>query len=473
MRVMRVFVQIDANAGKTPAIILPQSLARRMAIATNVPLRVSFGSRQAAAAVIIGSGSASLIRLNPPLAQALCLPGPRLARILYFRDEHRLDLGPILGVLVSRAHANEPARPFGHFTPFFLELIASGARHGMLVYAFTAEDVAADRSTICGWIYRHNAFHRARLPLPHAVYNRLSSRLSEGTTASQQLLLQLRNAGVAIFNERFLDKWTVHRQLATVPELAASLPDTRLYQGPATVKELLDRYGLVYLKPTNGSLGHGIYRIRKEKRRFVVWYTTLSGTIRRVFSRWTQAAQFLALRLGKRPYLVQQGLLLLTYQKAPVDFRVLVQKGRTGAWGITSVVARTGPAGGIVTNLARGGASLPAAQALAQALPRSAPRPSLSALRQKALLVAKCIEQTIPGHFAELGIDLAVDRQGKIWVIEANAKPSKIEERAEELRLPATLPRPRPSALHLADYAWYVYRQQVTRSEQAWPPGAR
>ncbi|WP_218185334.1 YheC/YheD family protein, partial [Calditerricola satsumensis] len=114
-----------------------------------------------------------------------------------------------------------------------------------------------------------------------------------------------------------------------------------------------------------------------------------------------------------------------------------------------------------------------AAQALAQAMPRSAPRPSLSALRQKALLVAKCIEQTIPGHFAELGIDLAVDRQGKIWVIEANAKPSKIEERAEELRLPATLPRPRPSALHLADYAWYVYRQQVTRSEPAWPPGAR
>ncbi|MFO7247249.1 MAG: YheC/YheD family protein [Bacillota bacterium] len=473
MLVMRVFIQIDADTGKPPTIIFPQSLAKRMALSTSLPLRVSFGSRQAAAAVAIGGSSTALIRLNQPLAQTLCLPGPRLAHIVYFRDEHRLDLGPILGVLVSRAYENEPARPFGHFTPFFLELIASGARHGMLVYAFTAEDVATNPSTICGWIYRHNAFHRVHLPLPHAVYNRLSSRLSEGTAASQKLLLQLRNGGVAIFNERFLDKWTVHRKLAAVPELAPHLPDTRFYQGPATVKELLDRYGLVYLKPSNGSLGRGIYRISKERRRFVVSYTTLSGTIRRVFSRWAQAAQFLVPRLGKRPYLVQQGLLFLTYQQAPVDFRVLVQKGRTGAWGVTSIVARTGPAGGIVTNLARGGASLPAAQALTQALPLSAPRPSLTALRQKALLVAKSIEQTIPGHFAELGIDLAVDVHGKIWVIEANAKPSKTEERPDEPGSPAALPRPRPSALRLADYAWYVYRQQITRSEPTWPPGLR
>ena len=48
-----------------------------------------------------------------------------------------------------------------------------------------------------------------------------------------------------------------------------------------------------------------------------------------------------------------------------------------------------------------------------------------SRLQQAALLIAKGIETHIPAHFGELGIDLAIDASGRVWLLEVNSKPSK------------------------------------------------
>ncbi len=46
-------------------------------------------------------------------------------------------------------------------------------------------------------------------------------------------------------------------------------------------------------------------------------------------------------------------------------------------------------------------------------------------LRRAALEIASGIEKYVDGHFAELGVDLAIDRSGRIWLLEVNSKPSK------------------------------------------------
>ena len=55
---------------------------------------------------------------------------------------------------------------------------------------------------------------------------------------------------------------------------------------------------------------------------------------------------------------------------------------------------------------------------------------------------------------AELGIDLAIDVHGKIWLIEINSKPSKTDD---------TVINPnshfRPSVLRLIDYVLYLSQQ--------------
>ncbi|MCK9911902.1 YheC/YheD family protein, partial [Microbacteriaceae bacterium K1510] len=83
---------------------------------------------------------------------------------------------------------------------------------------------------------------------------------------------------------------------------------------------------------------------------------------------------------------------LIGLNKNPADFRVLVQKNGTGNWGVTSLVARLGQ-NNVVSNIARGGSMLSAAQALQLCGPwHTAQKPAEAALRHVALQVARMLE---------------------------------------------------------------------------------
>ncbi len=108
-------------------------------------------------------------------------------------------------------------------------------------------------------------------------------------------------------------------------------------------------------------------------------------------------------------YQIQQGLPLIDHGKRPVDFRALVQKNKKGVWSVTSIVARIAGGSHFVSNLARGGSLSTVKEAVAKT--------SLSSFSQEQRLssiedsrTCDCIrcEQSIPAHFGELGIDLAL-----------------------------------------------------------------
>src|SRR5690606_2354057 len=128
----------------------------------------------------------------------------------------------------------------------------------------------------------------------------------------------------------------------------------------------------------------------------------------------------------KKRYQIQQGIRLLAVGGRPADFRALVQRNGKGEWALISVVARIAGRNQFVSNVARGGTMMQAKPALAKSnLSTGTQRLALAGLRRTALDIAKGIERQIHGHFAELGIDLAVDIHGKVWLIEVNSKPSK------------------------------------------------
>jgi hypothetical protein len=73
-----------------------------------------------------------------------------------------------------------------------------------------------------------------------------------------------------------------------------------------------------------------------------------------------------------------------------------------------------------------------------------------SKLHHAALQLAKGIETQIPSHFAELGIDLAADKSGKVWLIEINSKPSKDDN------TPLVEDKIRPSVIKVVQYAQFL-----------------
>ncbi|WP_313781775.1 YheC/YheD family protein [Paenibacillus larvae] len=219
------------------------------------------------------------------------------------------------------------------------------------------------------------------------------------------------------------------------------------------LKTMSSRHSILFLKPVTGSLGKGIIRIKREDSGvYSCSFSSLSGTRKQTFSRLSKLFNRISGKLKTQNYQIQQGIHLATVHRKPLDFRALVQRDSQGEWSITSVVARVAKEQHFVSNVAQGGSLSKVSEALERSSLSPDHRAELPAkMRRAALDIAKGIETFIPAHFAELGVDLAVDQWGKIWLLEVNSKPSK----NDNTPLDGTV-RIRPSVRKTVQYARFL-----------------
>ncbi|SFF98612.1 YheC/D like ATP-grasp [Planifilum fulgidum] len=431
-------------------MVMSRSLAEKLHLA-HFPVWVKFGSKVAKGWIAVHSAKSSLIRISSKLARSLRLPDHLSLCASYDPQSHCLRIGPFLGILINtQATPNQPI--FGAMTRFLEECALTGQERGVCVAVFTPEQIMAENGTTKGWLFQSRKWQLRELPFPDVLYNRITSRRIERRPRLQNILRFLRmQHGVCVFNKTFLDKRQVHETLMRDPRMQNMLPETHPYH-PHRIRPMLNRHGILYLKPTNGSLGSGIIRLIKTGRYIVCQYATANGTTTRVYRKVDTAITHLNRRVKGSSYLIQQGLHLVTSRGRPVDFRVLVQKNLHGNWAITSVVGRIANDQHIVSNLARGGTVRKASDVLAELDPHQS-KPSISKIRSTALEVANTFEELVDGHYAELGIDLAVDKSGKIWLLEINSKPSKTDDTVINPSLTT-----RPSVIRLIEYTLYLTR---------------
>jgi glutathione synthase/RimK-type ligase-like ATP-grasp enzyme len=457
MGIARCEIQVvpDHTFPQSINMVMSRTLAEKLHL-SQFPVWIKFGSRVAKGWIAIHSAKSPLIRISSQLARSLKLPDHLSICASYDSQSHCLRIGPLLGILINtQTTMNQPV--FGAMTRFLEECSLTGQERGVCVAVFTPEQMMAEGGTSKGWLYHNSKWRSRELPFPDVLYNRITSRRIERKPRLQSILRFLRmHHGVYVFNTTFLDKRQVHETLMRDPRMQHMLPETHPYH-PNRIRTMLSRHGTLYLKPTNGSLGSGIIRLIKTGRFIVCQYATANGTTTRVYRKIEKAISHLNRRVKGSSYLVQQGLHLVTSRGRPVDFRVLVQKNLHGNWAITSVVGRIANDQHIVSNLARGGTVRKASDVIEELDPHQS-RPSISKIRSTALDVANAFEELVDGHYAELGIDLAVDKAGKVWLLEINSKPSKTDDTVINPSL-AT----RPSVIRLIDYTLYLTRFAQTR----------
>ncbi|KQL48342.1 hypothetical protein AN963_00525 [Brevibacillus choshinensis] len=433
-------------------LYLPQAHMRKWYLSTTT-LTVQFGSKQVRARVSsIDRNGGTLIR--PSIAQALHLPTgiPLLAS--YQANQQSLVFGPFLGILVSTYNSQFPQSPFGPLTPFFNESADICHKRGGIICVFRLQDVNWEAGIVRGLVRKGGVWRQKVLPLPQCIYNRLVSRQRERSEQMANWVQRCKDANIPFFNEQFLNKWHVHAALENQEAAEAYLPKMVRYHSQDDLKSMLASHRMVYAKPANGSMGRGIIRLRRTDTGYQL---ARPGGLNKTFSSIQTLHQYLSKQTKNKPYLLQQGLALIGIQNRPTDFRVLVQKDRKGEWSVTSMVARLGQ-NRIVSNISRGGSMLPPLQALRLCGPwASSFRPTPQTLRAVALKLSVLLEEALPGHYAEFGVDLGVDVRGHVWLLEVNSKPSKT---ANTVPLPEGVEEPhrraRPSVVRMLEYAAYV-----------------
>ncbi|MGN7470793.1 YheC/YheD family endospore coat-associated protein [Brevibacillus sp. SAFN-007a] len=433
-------------------LYLPQAQMRKWNLASPTAT-VQFGSKTVRARISgIDRSGQTLIR--PALAGSLRLPTGVPLLLRYNADQQTLVFGPYVGILVSSYHAQMTQSPFGPLSSFFNEIADLCRKRGGIICAFRLQDVNWDAGIVRGLVRRGGVWRQKVLPLPQCIYNRLVSRQRERSEQMTEWLQRCKEANIPFFNERFLNKWHVHSALQNQESAAAHLPATVRYQSQEDLRMMLSTYRTVYAKPANGSMGRGIIRLRRTQEGYQL---ARPGGFGKTFSSITGLQQYLRKQTKGKPYLLQQGLPLIGMHGRPTDFRVLVQKNRAGEWAVTSMVARLG-LNRIVSNISRGGQMMTPLQALRVCGPwAGSARPSPATLKEVALKLSILLEEALPGHYAEFGVDLGVDVRGQVWLLEVNSKPSKT---ANTIPLPEGVEEPprraRPSVVRMLEYSSYL-----------------
>lgn len=424
MAKIKTIVQVQGSGTfDTDTVVLGETFVRRLKVPTGQSITLKFGALRHGVRLASASQSAA-IRLSEPLATRLGVQHGAQLALQYKSGSRSLTAGPVIGVLMSRA-SSDPDRPFGDSTAFCRELTDACHQAGGLVYFFTPDGIGSG-GTVSGWTYA-GRWRRGTYPTPDIVYNRLTTRKLENKPSVQHFFREVKSRyGGHVFNERYLDKTEVFQSLRGDPALSRVLPESHAFTGVEQLKSMLTRHQNVYLKPITGSLGNGIIHVVRENAGVACHFSAVNGTVRRVYPSLAKAYSAISARVRGRKYQIQQGIRLITVGGRPLDFRALVQRNGQGVWTVTSIVGRIAGSNQFVSNVARGGSMMPARQALQKSsLTAGTQRTAQLGLRKAALDIAKGIENRVKGHFAELGIDLAVDSGGRVWLIEVNSKPSK------------------------------------------------
>jgi hypothetical protein len=332
----------------------------------------------------------------------------------------------IVGVMVNQIRADEG--PIEN-DDFFRRLSQQGLRHGLSVVLFSPRDSAAERNVLPGYMLNNGTWTCGRFDLPDILYDRFFYR-HRSELALVRTFLQAASACKPHqrLSAELPGKWTVYRALRRDDSLRRLLPDTAIFTASEDLDRLLDRHaGRLVLKPAAGMQGRGVIsliRVRQDGEIAVSGRSRSNLPLSLRFGETEDCRRWISRFTNNRAYLTQPLLDLHDPDDRPFDIRTLVQKDGGGRWRITGSAVRSGASGSLTSNLHGGGKAADAHPFLAGLFGRDRAGELLRQTASAGLRIAELLEQSF-GRFAELGLDFGIDAAGKLWFLEANAKPGR------------------------------------------------
>ncbi|MEF3306502.1 YheC/YheD family endospore coat-associated protein [Paenibacillus sp. GYB003] len=349
---------------------------------------------------------------------------------------------------------------------FFRRLSSVGEKLGLTVFVFSPHRIDWQRERVVGYAYSATAgrWQKKWFPLPDAVYDRCFYSTPQSFAAFRKPLLRLANTpGVRFLGYGLKGKWNVHQMLMRDERLRPHIPKTELLEGADDIERWLEEEGELFLKPHGGSHGRGVLHIAASPRGYVaIGRTYRNEQVRYSFRSLPKLLEWTAKFTAGRKYLIQRFLRLTADDGTAFDIRALVQKNGKGRWSLTGIAVRQGAPGSVTSNL-HGGGHAEEAEPFLRKLYGKAAADILQTVRDIALRVPEVLE-THHGRLAELGVDIGVDAEGRVWVLEANSKPGRSSF--------AALPDKQASRDAIVNPLLYAKYLLDTRGPYAAPPGS-
>ena len=340
--------------------------------------------------------------------------------------------------------------------PFFRRVLQEAERMNIEGYLFTPEDVDDGKRRIYAHVYEEGRGWRRRwVPFPDVVFDRCRY---QNTPRFRKLReFRAKYGDLLYMNRPLANKSAIHQLLSKDKEIRPNLPDTVMYKGTSALADFVRKHGIAFVKPINGTVGRGVVRIEKagngtyavrgrDKQRRILPMRRLS----------LEGVGRLLSRLGlAETCLMQQGIELTLPNGRVHDYRLLVQKTGEGRWDVTGCAGRIGAARSVTSNLHGGGKAISVDRLLKHTFPSGS---KAEAVKAEMYALGLRVVERLESHFrdmCELALDLAVDRDGRVWLLEINPKPAR-----EVFRRIGEHEVYRRAIVRPVEYARWLYKQE-------------
>lgn len=219
------------------------------------------------------------------------------------------------------------------------------------------------------------------------------------------------------------------------------------------IRGMLERHQFAYYKPSGGSLGKGIYRLSHvPKQGYYVRYRKKSSNVLLKFASFNSMLRMLHSNQGQmlKGYVIQQGIQLIEIDNCPIDFRFHMHKNGNNQWVVVGIGAKKAGRGSVTTHIKNGGSLMTPEQALNRVFGDRAGE-VLQRAKNVAVTLAEAIEHHHQHLLGEIGFDLGIDQDEKVWMFEANSKPGRSIFQHPSLRAEG-----KASVEHILDHCLYL-----------------
>jgi YheC/D like ATP-grasp len=289
---------------------------------------------------------------------------------------------------------------------------AAAKMKGIPFCYFTYSGVNTKDKKINGWMYEEGKWKKKKLNYPGIVINLSNPKTKKQSIVTKEL------KGHCIFTSHSVgNKMKVYNKLKSKKKYSSYLiPSMPLSGFGEVAASFLSNQKLV-IKPFSGNKGKNVYFLERKDNSYIV----TEGNSSQTYSQNELEVWIHQLLLENR-YLIQPFILCRTRIGLTYDMRIHVQKNGKGEWEINLIYPRISGTGKLVSNVSSGGYRGEWIPFLKEEFGEE-----WETVRRKlesfATAFPKHFETLYPHSFDELGIDVGIDENLKMWLFEVNWRP--------------------------------------------------
>lgn len=366
---------------------------------------------------------------------------PTLNKILcYLKDLRTSDIKDItIGVYLD--HTN----PRVIYPEARIDALVNEAKNqNCKIFFFCSKDVNFEENKIEADSYVNNQWTKQKFDFPTVINNIGTTSRNRQSLTERKLRRMCLVTSFGLGNKIYLPKIILENRL-----YAELLVPFKIVRDRTVIFDFLSNNYKCVLKPVFGSQGKKIYYIELINGKYKVNDHKESNILsHEEFIDWLESNHI----LKNSNYIVQQYINAKTKKSEPFDIRAHVQKNYEGKWVITNIYPRIGHSKSILSNISRGGRTQPLEEFLGDEFP-DVKQEYIEKLKTLSLDLTKHLDKLYNFSIEELGLDIAIDQDGRFWLYEANNGPQSTYHEKER-------------AVNTIGYAKYIAEKGIVLTNQ-------